>query len=116
MPNPVGAGARDKLVTIEQLSESNGASGFPVETWSPLVQVWASCAEPTGREAFKADQLSASADMRWEVPYRADLDPELVDVPKTRRIVYYTRVYDITSAYQVRRQTTVAVLTLSRSK
>lgn len=94
----VSAGLRNRQVTIQQLTESQGASGFPVESWIPLVTVMASKDDQEGQERFAANQLSSPFDTTWQLPYLASLDPELLNVPKKRRLVYQGRVHDIVSA------------------
>lgn len=87
-PQRRSAGQRDRVITIEALTESVGPSGFPIETWAPLTpNVYAARDDQYGSETFVADQLSATADAQWTLPYRADCDPELVDVAKRRRVV-----------------------------
>ncbi len=114
MAKASSSGARDKSVTIEQLTASSGASHFPVETWTPLLALFASQDVIGGRERFSADQLSAPFDTVWQVPYHPDIDPDLVDVAKQRRLVYLGRVHDIVHAAQVGRQVTIALSTLAR--
>jgi hypothetical protein len=102
-------------VTIQQLTESNGTSRFPVETWTTLIATyWCSKQDAGGRERFAMDQQSAAFDTRWEGAYVASLDPETVNVTKTRRILYQGRVYDIVAASQVGRRAAIEFLTLSR--
>lgn len=95
------AGARDKRVTIQQLAETVGTSGFPIETWTELVELDASRIDSRGDERFSADQTVATFEDRWGIEYRPDLDPDLLDVPKKRRVVYLGRAYDILSAVVV---------------
>jgi len=94
----VAAGLRNRLVTIQQLVESKGPSGFPVESWISLTIVDASKNDDVGQERFNANQLSSPFDTTWQIPYLASMDPELLNVPKKRRLVYRGRVYDIVSA------------------
>lgn len=109
------AGERDRAVTVQQITESTGSSGFPVDTWSTLVSpYWCSKQDIGGRERFTASQLSSQYDTRWEGPYLASLDPELVDVTKERRLVYQGRVHDIVFASQIGRREGIEFLTLSR--
>lgn len=106
-------GALDKAVTIQQLTESVGASGLPVETWTTLYpQAWMSRKSISGRERFAANQLSSPAAMQWEMPYAEDMDPDLLNVPKTRRLLYLGTVYDIVSADHKGRKDSIELLTL----
>lgn len=107
------AGALDREVTIQQLSEA--ASGYPVETWTDLDVEWMSKKDLRGSERFMAGQLSASYDTRWELHFREDMDPDLIDVPKTRRLSYRGRVYDIVHAVELGRQEGIALLTIAKT-
>lgn len=114
----MAAGKRDRLVTIQELAQPDdvGESGFPVEEWSDLTTVWTQKSDDTMRERFTGEQVSASFDSEWLLPYLQDMDPELLDVPKTRRIVYLSRVYDIVGAEQVGRKAGIRVLTLAGAR
>jgi hypothetical protein len=114
----VPIGRRDRWVTIEGLpdeTDTQGRSGFPSEAWSPLVEhVTAMKQDVGGRERFVDNQLSTAYDTRWEIAYRPDMDPELVDVTKRRRLVYLGRTYDIVAAIMIGRREGIELLTLSR--
>jgi SPP1 family predicted phage head-tail adaptor len=97
-------GGRDRRIVIEAATDGVGPSHYPVETWTPLTTLWARFTPGVGDEQFTADQLSGTADDRWTIPYRADCDPDLVDVVKLRRIRRQARVYDIVGARPVERQ------------
>jgi head-tail adaptor len=92
---PMEPGERDRLVTIEQLTESRGASGVPLEQWSAIGDLFAGRFDDRGTEQYTNSQISAVAITRWEIGYRADCDPELIDVAKQRRINDGGRIYDI---------------------
>lgn len=114
---PMEPGERDRAVTIEQMTSSSGTTGYPVETWTTLVTpVWMRKLETRGNERFSAGgaQVTAAADTQWEMGYRADMDPELVDVPKLRRLVYQGRVYNIEAASMIGRREGVELLTLAK--
>jgi head-tail adaptor len=109
-------GQRNKWVTLEQnlTADAGGTSSFPVEAWTTLAtDVAAAKADVGGREYFAAHQLSTPFDTRWNIAYRADMDPELVDVTKRRRIVYLNRHYDIVYAAQLGLRDSIDLLTLS---
>jgi hypothetical protein len=92
------AGERDFNISIEKLRDDLPASNFPVETWRQLFQTWAKREFVSMDEDTKLDQLSAHTVQMWSMPYCSDLDPDVHDVPKTRRIVHMDRIYDITKA------------------
>ena len=94
----IDPGERDRFVTIQRVTDGVDSEGAPKETWATLTPAWAAKMDADGRERFMASQLSASYDTRWQLSYRADMDPELVDVAKVRRLVYQGRVYDIVAA------------------
>jgi hypothetical protein len=109
-------GQMDVLVTVQARSVSK--PGFPVETFVDLPpQSWMSKAADTATERsaerFAAGQLSARAYTEWHMPYRADMDPDLVDVPVQRRLVYRGRVHDILSAELMERRQ-IRLLTLAK--
>jgi SPP1 family predicted phage head-tail adaptor len=112
-PDAVPTGIRDKFVTIQSMTASVGTSRAPVETWADLASVWAFKRDVGGRERFTANQVSAPYDSYFELPFSDAWDPDVVDVPKTRRLVYRGRVYDIVSAQKIGRRDGVAIDTLS---
>jgi len=113
MTSRAASGLRDRIVTVQYLTESRGGSGAPIEDWSTLTTVMAQKLDLSQRERFVAQQNSAPADTRWSLPYSADYDPELVDVAKTRRLTYRGRAYDIVSALMIGRREGVELVTLS---
>jgi head-tail adaptor len=113
---PMEPGERDRAVLIEQAVETTGSSGFPVQTWTTLAYpVWMRKMDMRMQERFNAAQISAAADIQWEMGYRPDMDPELVDVPKTRRLRWQNRTYDITGASLIGAREGVELLTLSKT-
>lgn len=104
------SGRRNKLVTIEQLTES-APNGFPVETWSTLTTAWMARRDDLGSERFTASQEAASTETYWHMSYLDDMDPELVDVPKRRRLSYQGRFFDIISASIIENRQGIELLT-----
>lgn len=103
-------------MTIEQVTDSVGTSGAPVETWVALTGEWMSKDDTRGLERLQAMQVAAKFDTYWTMPYRADMDPELVDVPKKRRLLYQGRYYDITSATVIGLKAGIEMQTLAGSR
>jgi SPP1 family predicted phage head-tail adaptor len=114
------AGRRDRLVTIEQRPTADAAapSGFPLDgAWTPLVvDMPAARQDVQGFERYRAAQTSAASDVRWEINYRLDMDPERIDVPKTRRLIYRGRVYNIVAASMLGRRRGVELWTQVSTK
>lgn len=113
---PIEPGHLDRRVTVQQAVESVGSSGMPVQTWSLLAVV------PMGRESLKgmerlqAGQIASRYDSRWLMPYRADMDPDAVDVAKDRRLVFGGRVQEIVSAQHVGRKEGIELTTMATTK
>jgi len=109
------AGQRDHLVTIEAVTDGVDSEGAPTETWTTLVaNMPAARYGVQGWERFNADQISARHDARWELNYRLDMDPDLVDVPKARRLVCRGRTHDIVSASIIGRKAGLELLTIAK--
>jgi head-tail adaptor len=117
MAGGLEAGERDRIVTIQQGVQGVDAVGTPIVTWTTLVEAMpASKYDPTGRERFANAQTSAAYDTTWEMNYRTDMDPELIDVPTTRRFLYQGRVHDIVVARHIGRREGIELLTLASTK
>ncbi len=108
------AGQRDRHVLIEQRPEAIAGGGYPVETWTALETVWMSRKDVTADERFAAGQSTAFASTIWVMPYRADMDPERVNLPKLRRLNYLGRIYDIITATVIGNQQSIELMTLSK--
>ena len=115
---PLGSGARDQWVTIQARPEDpTGDSGFPTEgEWTTLATVAMARDDIDAREIARGAEERAIGTVRWELPYRADMDPDLVDVPKLRRLVYLARSFDILSATPIGRHRAIELYTEVHSK
>ncbi len=110
------AGLRDRWVRLEILgADDGGGSGMPSDTFALLAEVWAAREDLAGRERTAINVKEATFDTRWQVPYRPEIDPEQVDVPKRVRIVHYGRAYDVAFASRVG-DTLIELLTLAGSR
>jgi Phage head-tail joining protein len=110
------AGRRDRWVTIEAFTPAATASGFPGGTWATLATVAMSRRETAADERIRAEFPAAFLQTVWIGPYRPDMDPDLVDVPASRRLVYAGRRYDITAAAVIGRHQGIELETLAASK
>lgn len=112
------AGRRDRWITIEERTPSDAVdeAGGPIEVWTPLVSMPAFKKDIDARELFKAEQMASSFDTEWNIGYRADMDPELLDVPTLRRVIHQGRQHDIVSAKHIGRREEITLLTLASTK
>jgi hypothetical protein len=114
---PVEPGKRDRAVTIQRPGESIGTSGFPKATWTTLASpVWMEKRSVGGQERFTDNQTAAKYDTRWIMGWRADMDPDTVDVPKLRRLSFGGRFHDIVAATEIGRREGIELLTLTSTK
>jgi hypothetical protein len=113
-------GARDKFLTIQERPEAitKDPSGTPIDgPWTThLDSVAMEREDIDGRERFTAQQLTTPYDTRFRLPYVASMDPELLNVPKLRRLVYRGRVLDIVFAKHVGRFEGIELLTVATAK
>lgn len=114
---PMEVGERDRAVTIQQLVETTPESRFPTERWTTLTAtVWMRKMDVSASERVTAEQIAAAFDTQWEMGYAANMDPELVDVPKKRRLLYLGRVHEIVSASQIGRREGIELLTIASTR
>lgn len=115
---------RDKPVSIQAATEGTDASGAPVQTWATTLAdlVWMSKEDVRGRERMgggtsdrQAAQLVSGVDTRWTMPYQSDMDPDVIDVPKSRRLVYRGRVHDIVFARAMQAGDGIELMTVART-
>jgi hypothetical protein len=111
------AGQRSVLVTIQGLAESDG--GYPVETFTdlpPAVYMSKNIGRRLETEDFEATaaQVAARMQTEWQMPYRVDMDPDLIDVPKMRRLKDGVRTYDIVGAEKL--GPTIRIATVAATK
>lgn len=110
------AGRRDQWVTIEALTPAGTGSGFPGGSWAALAVVAMSRRGVAAAERQRLEQPAAYLTDVWTAPYRPDCDPDLVDVPARRRLVYRGRVFDITAASVIGRRQGIELETLAASR
>jgi head-tail adaptor len=115
---PIGAGARDRWVTIQaRPDDSTADSGFPLDgAWTDLATVAMAREDMDALEVQRANQQMASATVRWETAYRPDCDPERLDVAKLRRLRYRDRVYDVLAGSAVGRRQALVFVTEAYGK
>lgn len=110
----LAAGQRDKYVLIQQATD--GTTKFPTQVWTDLGHEYMSRKDLRADESFSDNQLSAFGDSQWHLGYRSDMDPDLVDVAKKRRLVYSGRTFDILSASLMDRKQGIELITLAQMR
>jgi head-tail adaptor len=94
----IDVGQRDKLVTIQERTDVTDGSGFPTVEWSLLGTAHMHRRDMNGRERFANAQVAAVGDREWVMAYQANMDPDVYDVPKERRLVFTGWAFDIVHA------------------
>jgi SPP1 family predicted phage head-tail adaptor len=84
------AGAFDRKITIEQVTETRGSGGEVTSTWSTYKTVWANFRPISTKEALESDQQTASRIVEFTV---RTLDAPLVN--EKMRISYNGGTYEI---------------------
>lgn len=114
----MAVGARDRIVRIEQrpVTDAVDDEGAPTDgPWTTLVEYMpAAKTDLIGNERVRADQVTARSDQRWDINYRPDMDPDLVDVPKLRRLVVNERVLEIVSVTEIGRRAGISLYTIAK--
>ena len=82
------AGALDRRIRIEQVTETQGASGEPTSSWAVLEVVAAEARSIGGSESFRGAAVVAEAEVGFLIPWRSDLTTKM-------RILYDGNTYDI---------------------
>jgi len=118
----INAGVLIHTVRIQQReTDPLDESGAPDETagWTTLTDAQMGRIDrrsERGGETFRADQVAAMMTTRWKMRYLASMDPDLVDVQKTRRLLYQGRVYDIVDVEVLDRRVGIELRTIAKSK
>lgn len=108
---PLQPGRLDRRVTIQIVTDDADAAGVPVDSLETLATVWMGREPLSGAEKWQSNQEAATFDAKWLMAYRADMDPDLLDVPKSRRLVYQGRGMDIVSAEHLGMKDAIALMT-----
>lgn len=118
------SGQRDRYIAIQRVSETKGDASEPIESWTVLdpIYAWAKMESVDAPERFTEgmvmNQMSARSWTKFTVPYQPEIDPLTVDVPKSCRVLYENRTYDIAAAnetFDEGRRRHIALLTLSKA-
>jgi SPP1 family predicted phage head-tail adaptor len=84
------AGALNRRITIQKAVTASNSVGEDINTFSPVATVWAAPRAILLREATRLAGLSQSAEIKFEIRYRAGLDTGMA-------LDYQGKQYEITS-------------------
>ena len=88
----------DRKINIEQNTPVQNSFGEMEDAWAVFVQDVPANVQPIkGVETFDLDQVVATADTKFKIRYRSDLDNKM-------RIIYESREYDIHSIIELGRR------------
>ena len=82
-------GRRDRLITIQELTETRSASGGVIRTWADFCRLWCNKSEGTGNESVNGDKWESENTVTWTTIYRSDV------TTKMRLIDDNSNVYNI---------------------
>jgi SPP1 family predicted phage head-tail adaptor len=94
------SGKLNRRIIVEQVTESQDASGFPGESWATYCKRWASVIPIGGifsREEFAARKFETKIDAVFLVRY----DSVTAAITPKMRISYNSKTYDIQSVFDV---------------
>lgn len=92
---------RSWAVDIQHAVVIEGPSGAPVTVWQLLMPAYMAREAMLGDERLMAGTLSARQYTRWTMVFEPLMDPDTIDVPAKRRLVFEGREYDIVRARPV---------------
>ena len=115
----VYAGSRSWPVRVEwrESADQVDDTGFPIDAWEDEAlsePEWMTRRDVSAQERLAADQMTASLVTVWTMAYRPDMDPDLVDVAKLRRLVFGERIFDITGAAVIGSYEGIELATLAK--
>lgn len=93
----IQAGKLDRRVTIQERTVARDAAGGETVTWVDRATVWAAKVDVTGRELLMASQMVETAQARFRIRYRSDVE-------QTDRVVYDGVAYDIQHKAEIGRR------------
>jgi len=77
-------------VIIQQATETKGAAGGLIKTWSTYISRWAAIEPLTGREFREAQKENAETNYRIRIRYASGVTPKM-------RVLYGTKAFEILS-------------------
>jgi SPP1 family predicted phage head-tail adaptor len=91
---PENIGRMDRLITIEQPTFTQNATGDRAQSWSEFAKVWARYVQLPRGEAVTADQRVAVKDVRYRMRYTPGVT-ELMRIVDGGREYYINRIEEV---------------------
>lgn len=86
----ITAGKLKNRIELQELIIVEDGAGGNTRTWRTVQKVWAYLYQTSGSERYQQDRLTAIANFRATIRYRADVSP-------VNRIVFQGKAYQIRS-------------------
>lgn len=106
------AGRLDRRIVLLRSFTAVDSFNSPIETWSPLVAVWASATPVSDGERMQAGQTLANKTYRFVIRYStntANLDPR-------DRLTFDGRTYDIQGVKEIGRRKYLEITAAARAE
>lgn len=107
-------GRMDRQIAIQSVSTAQNSYGEEIETWTDVATVWASRESQRATERFAAQQRYATIDAIWTIRFNEDWTPAIS--PKTHRVVFESRTYEILGVLEIGREEGVQLITKARGE
>jgi len=108
------AGAFDRVISIETVTTTQNGDGQPVETWTQAYTLKAAIESQSAMERFVASQRYATVDTLFRVRWNEAITPSMS--PRTHRIVYRNRVYELLGVVEIGRKVEAHLPTVGRAE
>lgn len=92
------AGRKDRRIVIQAMTTAKSTFGTDAETWTAYKEVWAEVTPVVGDEKYGSDQLTSEAFTNFKFNFISGISP------KTHRISYDSKIYDIRYVQEVSRR------------
>jgi len=108
------AGAYDRVISVETLTTTQAADGQPIETWTEAYTLKACIESQAAMERFVAQQRFATVDTLFRVRWNQAITPTMS--PRTHRIVYRDRVFELLGVVEIGRKVEAHLPTVGRAE
>lgn len=104
-------GRRDRLIQIQELTETRSASGGVIQTWANFCRLWANKSQGAGNEAVNADRRESENTVVWTTLFRSDVTTKMRIIDSNDSASAPTNVYNIVGISEVGRRHLMKITT-----